>query len=445
MSKTDETRQTRRRGRAQVARRASRLLAACTILAASAAAAAAQQPDTLRRPRTRADSLRADSIARADSLAIVRDLERIRNEPRVGPGQQPANPRLLPDISLIGDLVADASPKGSTQEGGERFAVREVELAFGANVDPYFRADFILGLSDLEGIAIEEAYLTALALPWQTQARLGRFHMPIGKQNTTHRAELHTVEYPWVIQRYLGPEGAKGTGIWVSKVMSPFGFYQELLLTAVDRLATGEEEEEIPTAEPINKTLEGLGYSARLRNYWDLSQAANLEISASAATGLKAQPVEGSEVGVAARQGLVGVDVTFRWRPLQQGLYRSLILQGEVMRQLNERDPDLPIAARGEPVTYAGPDRDYTGAYVLARYQMGRRWYLGARFDAVQDPENDGRTLYAASGYYTFFPSEFSKLVAAFERYAPGGGEEKRNRVLLQATFAIGPHRPHPF
>ena len=79
--------------------------------------------------------------------------------------QQPTNPRLLPDISAVGDFVADLSPDGSTQENGARFAVREVELALQAAVDPYFRGDLFLGIHDGE-IAIEQAYLTATALPW---------------------------------------------------------------------------------------------------------------------------------------------------------------------------------------------------------------------------------------------------------------------------------------
>ena len=105
--------------------------------------------------------------------------------------------------------------------------MREVELALGANVDPYFRGDFILGVSDEEGISIEEGYLTTTSLPWQLQVRVGRFHLPFGKQNTTHRAELHTIEYPYVIQRFLGDHGGKGTGLVLSKIFSPFGFYQE--------------------------------------------------------------------------------------------------------------------------------------------------------------------------------------------------------------------------
>ena len=436
-------------------------VAALVLLLATVAGA--QQRDTT----TRSDSAaRADSAAAADSIRLVRELERIRNEPRAKPEQPPAtapvgtgatNPNLLPNISAIGDIVGDLSPDGSTQESEQRFDIREVELALQAAVDPYFRGDFILGLSDLEGVSIEEAYLTTTALPWQSQIRAGRFHMPIGKQNTTHRAELHTIEYPYVIQRFLGEEAAKGTGVWASKILAPFGFYQELLLTVVDEI--GEAEEDLVTDEPANERLSGLGYSARLRNYWDLSASTNIELSASAGTGRRAQPVSCIPVaeadptacsdfneasGVNARQSLVAADVTIRWRPLQRGLYKSFILQAEFMRQLNDDDPSLPPAPGGS-VIYGGPASDFSGAYVFARYQLTRRFFVGARYDWVEDPEVGGGTFTAASGYLQFFPSEFSKLVAGYERAVPPGDAEAVHRIILQATVALGPHRPHPF
>lgn len=401
---------------------------AVAALLGAAVSVTAQQPDT--------------SKARRDSIALVRELERAAGDtaPKpMGPRQPPINPRLMPDISAIADLVGDMSPKGSTQEDGTRFSVREVEVAIGAAVDPYFRADFILGLSDVEGIAIEEAYGTALALPYGLQARIGRFHMPVGKQNTTHRAELHTLEYSHVVQRLLGEEALKGTGIWLSKIMAPLGFYQELQLTVVDKFG---EVEDLLSEEPTNKEIGGLGFSARLRNYWDLGESANLELSGSAVTGKREQPFDFGAVppapgvnAVNASNAVYGGDLTFRWRPLQQGLYKSFIAQAEVFHQVNQRVSDP---------AYGGPNRDFTGAYGFARWQLSRRTYLGGRYDWLQDPELGGETLMAGSGYLQIFPSEFSKLVVAFERVMPKG-LEATNRVLLQATFAVGPHRPHPF
>lgn len=414
---------------------------------------------------------RQDSIAKAvrDSIALMKELggalaqpsdsaasaQAPAQAPPTGPQGGPTNPRLLPDISAVGDFIADLSPKGTTQEDGARFSVREVELAVQAVVDPYFRGDVFLGISDLEGISIEQAYLTTTSLPGQLELRLGRYLMPFGKQNTTHRHDLHTIEYPYVIQRFFAAEGLKGTGVQASRVFSPFGFYQELIVDAVDRL--GERPEGLTPFEAVNKSLAGLGYSARLRNYVDISEAANVELSFSALTGRREQPLAepyaaqlANGVNAAlARQSVLGADFTYRWRPLQQGLYKSFILQSEVMRQINQREPGIPglsgcsdcaPAALG----YAGPTRGFTGAYVFARWQTSQRSFVGSRYDFLQDEQNDGRTLNAGSVYLEWFPSEFSKLVAGYEAVSPSGGTLV-NRLLLQASFALGPHKPHPF
>ncbi len=447
---------------------------AVAFLAFAAAALPAQQMgDT-----TRTDSTaRADSLARADSMRIVRELEAMsaaapgdpaeRPAPRAGGGSGPINPRLLPDISAVGDFVGDFTPRGSTQEDGSRFGIREIEVALQAAVDPYFRGDIFIGVNDVEKIAIEQAYLTATALPAGLEVRGGRFLMPVGKQNTTHRHDLHTVEYPWVIRSFLGEEGLTGTGIWASRIFAPFGFYQELQATVVDRF--GEGAEDVVTAEPVNKELSGLGYSARLRNYWDLSEASNIELSFSAITGKRAQPLvcgvagepcageEDEQMGVAARQTVVGADFTYRWRPLRQGLYKSFILQAEWLRQNNEGDPRIPTELAEAGARYAGARGSRDGFYTFARYQLTRRLYLGARVDHVGSSSREdgtGGSLDAQSAYLEFFPSEFSKLMAMFEHTSQSGAllafpdlgpKRNANRILLQATFAIGPHKPHPF
>ncbi len=426
------------------------VIAVGILVAGCAIAAHAQKPDSTRKDST--SRAKADSAAAADSIRLVRELERIQREPRsrdtmIVPAQPPApagygptNPRLLPDVSAVGDFVGDFSPKGTTQADSTRFSIREVELAFQAAVDPYFRGDVFLGISDLEKISIEQAFLTTTSLPYSLELKLGRYLMPFGKQNLTHRHDLHTVEYPYVIQQFFAPDGLKGTGLWASKIFAPFGFYQELQVTAVDRF--GDPLEGFKTAVPINKDLSGLGYSARLRNYLDLSESANFELSASAITGRRAQPVtsvsEFTAIGV--RQTVVGADLTYRWRPLEQGLYKSFILQAEFMRQLNDLNPDLLLDGG-----YAGPRRDVSGAYVFARYQIGQRLFLGSRADWVQNQDPSAGALKAIAGDLEFFPSEFSKLVAQYERLRPGLGARDVNRLLFQASFALGPHKPHPF
>jgi hypothetical protein len=253
----------------------------------------------------------------------------------------------------------------------------------------------------------------------------------------------------------------------VSRVFAPFGFYQEIQLTGIDRLAEAPEDARL--IEPINKNLSGMAFSARLRNYWDLSQSTNIELSASGITGRVEHPI-GYEApnspngffgdgfldtpvnAISARQTVAGVDFTFRWRPLQQGLYKSFIFQAEAMQQFNQGNSIVPDCAElGLDLTEcgrtfdAGPSGNPLGGYAFARVQISQRAYLGARFDYVGESASSGTTK-AGSGYLEWFPSEFSKLVAGYERYVPSGFDMPAlNRILLQASFALGPHKPHPF
>jgi hypothetical protein len=219
------------------------------------------------------------------------------------------------------------------------------------------------------------------------------------------------VDHSLIAQRFLGEEGLKGTGLYLGKIFAPFGFFQELIFTATERL--GEAPEDLIVDESTSKDLDGLAYSARLRNYWDLSEASNLEVSGSFLTGKKERELSA---------------------PV---LYKSFILQGEFMAQQNE---DFNLASSPAPVGLG----DFSGLYVFGRYQISRRGYLGARFDALDDPEFGGERTTAYSAYYQFFPSEFSKILGKFERVSPKGFESF-NRFLIQATFALGPHKPHPF
>jgi hypothetical protein len=112
------------------------------------------------------------------------------------------------------------------------------------------------------------------------------------------------------------------------------------------------------------------------------------------------------------------------------------------MHEVNELHPSAGL--ENVPLSSVSIGRDYTGAYAFARYQIGQRLFLGGRYDYVQDPTVDGQTLTAGSGYLEWFPSEFSKLVVGYERLNRPLVEGV-NRILVQAAFSLGPHKPHPF
>lgn len=433
--------------------RARRALAPILLLLAAAPAAAAAQ-DTI--PPERRDSLEE---------ALARELERLRGDSAQIPldvqrqPPQAVGQGLNPDISAIGEVLIDLSPdEARYTESGERFALSEVELALQAVVDPYFRADFFIGIHE-DVVEVEEAYLTALALPWGLQAKLGRFLLPMGKANLTHVPELHSVRHAAPVREFLGEEGLSAAGVQLSRILAPLGFYQELQVAVVSSLdpavghGHGEAEEEHADEELEEPELgleDQLAGLAHLKSYWDLSEAANVELGFSGALGTmqveRETVVDSVPVHVLEREAraLYGADLTVRWRPLGRALYRSFYWSSELLAD-----------RRSEETAWGG--------FSLAQWQVARRWYVGARLDAVQlreeeHEEHEGEApgleeghadlpwRWSGAGYLTFTPSEFSRFKLALERsWGEAAPEDGRWRAVLQTTFALGPHRPHAF
>ena len=393
-----------------------------------------------------------DTLAPADTTETIEDLERRLIEelgradtayaqPAVPPGGQ-SRSALNPDLSAIGEFLIDLSPEEATLEGGDRFQVREVEVGIQGAVDPYFRYDAFVGIHG-DVVELEEGYATTLGLPAGLQVKLGKFHLPFGKVNLTHRPELHTIDYPLYVQEYFGEEGFSSAGVWGSVIGAPLGFFQELSVVAANgaeaeehgeeeahaALASAQDEEDAEERDLLDDLGDRL-FVGHLKNSIDLSEAANLELGGSIATG------EDEESG---RTNLYRIDAIYRWKPPQFATYRSAVLQAEVAW----RDPE------------EGDTR--LGAFAFGQWQLSRRSYVGARWDYVELAEHEEldvpdeaeeseepASLQAGQIILRYFPTEFSQLRVVYERRVPDVGEGI-DRVLFQATVALGPHRPHPF
>ena len=407
------------------------------------ARAQAQEPVAPRDTTVVADAA-ADTTAPADTTESLEAIEaRLLGELGAADSTAPGAARptqgggagsLNPDISLIADFLVDLSPDEATLENEERYQLREIELGVQGVVDPYFRYDAFLGIHG-DAIEVEEGYVTTLALPASLQARLGKFLVPFGKVNLTHRPELPMFDYPLVHREFFGEEGFSSSGVWGSWIGDPLGFYQELAIVGAEGMeahAHGEEEhaeeahalslaqEEEAHGGSLGEDLGDRLWLAHFKNSLDLTPAANLEVGASWATAI----VEEEEAR--ARTNVYGIDVTWRWKPPQFAKYRSAILQAEAIW----RDE-------------AGIGETKAGGFAFAQWQLSRRWYVGARGDWVEPPEEEG-TLKGGQLLVKWFPTEFSQLRLAYERQSPEEGDAL-DRLIFQTTFALGPHRPHAF
>ena len=264
-------------------------------------------------------SARQDSTA-VDSL-LVKQLEQQMQSSTPAPSPQAAPrsaPTANPDISAIGDFRSSYTSIGKRKI--ETY-LNELELQVASVVDPYARAEFLFSFGkDLNtgelGIELEVATLTSTSLPYQLQATLGKFKPQFGKVNILHPHYFSFVDFPRMINNFFDSEGMFMEGVSVSwLVPNPYDFYQELVVE-VGRV--GSE----PNASLVQGETDRLLYMGHLKNFFDLTENATLEIGLSALTGPNKY---------AFSTTMADLDVTYKWKPVQFNTFRSFTWQTEAL------------------------------------------------------------------------------------------------------------------
>lgn len=316
-----------------------------------------------------------------------------------------------PETSLIANFIAAVGENPFSDQPS--LQLTEAELSFRSVVDPYARADFYLAASP-EGLEIEEGFLTFTSLPGNWLVKVGKMRAQFGKVNTLHTHAMPTADRPLVTENLLGgEEGISDSGISVSRLLPN----SLLFLEATGEVYAGHSQ----VFETDRRSR--LNYVARLRGYRDLTEGSNLDVGGSFAYG----PTGG---GDDLSRRLIGVDATFRYRPLRRAIYRRFQARTELVWSQQDTPLGLPVKA--------------FGFYALAEYQFARRWYIGGRVD------RSGRAFDAASVdkggsvFLSFWPSEFSQLRGQYRLtdYAEG---RRAHEVLFQLSFGIGAHGAHVF
>lgn len=324
-----------------------------------------------------------------------------------------------PDIAVIGNFTGalgknDVDPRPVLD-------LEEAEVALQAVVDPYARADFFLAFSP-EGAEVEEGFLTFPALPGGFLMKVGKLKAQFGKANTMHAHQLPWVERPLVNVNLLGgEEGLADAGISLSRLLPNPVLFLEI---------TGEVYQGNSGVffAPRRKDV-ALG--GRLRAYRDVGESSNWEAGTSLAWGHNdsALPLGEDPIGPRFTTRLVGVDLTFRWRPLRRAIYHRFLARTELVWSRREQ-PGGEVSA--------------FGGYVSAEYQFARRWFAGARADWSERADDARLRDTGGSLLLTYWPSEFSQVRGQLRRieYAEG---LTANELLFQFLFSIGAHGAHAF
>jgi len=409
------------------------------------------------------------------------------------------------DVGLVGTFAAGGSTaddiEGGTQLGGHDpnqrgFTVQGVEATFSGAVDPYFRGNAnVLFSVDSGGesfLELEEAWLESVSLPWNLKLRGGQLYSEFGRINPTHLHSWDFVDSPLVNGRFLGPDGLRNPGAWLSW-LTPTPFYSELYVglqnsggeTAASFRGGGhshgdEDEEDLPFAyrHPDNdrgvRSFDDLLITPRYVASFDLTDSQTILFGASAAFGPNNV---GGEAAGDTRTQLYGVDLTWKWKPANQsGGFPFVAWQTEAMWRNTDVgtfdwDEDQNFAVSpgevvdldtGAPAVLGAETLADFGIYTQVTYGFTKGWTVGLRYDWLDRDDGDyelrnlaldgealGRdplrnTRWRLSPALTWYPSEFSKIRLQYNL------DDRRDigtdhSVWLQFEFILGAHAAHKF
>jgi hypothetical protein len=353
---------------------------------------------------------------------------------------------LNPAISAVFQAIGNTSLEDRDEANG--FDLSEAELAFQSDVDPYTRVDLFLSFPADESPEVEEGFLTTRSLPGPLQLKGGRFKNAFGKWNGYHTHQFFTVERPDALTNFFGEESLTTDGLSLSVLVpNPWGLY----IDSITEVGTARE------GATFNSDRRALTAVEHLSAFFNTSPDSTLEVGLTAAAG-KTGPSEAlrQEIEDAGLTGVLepadrlesrvqGLDVTFKWKPVQFNVYRSFLWQTELLR--SRRRVEKLEATALSPDTVSS-----LGGYSYLEYQFAKRWRAGLRADLSGFPDAPRDRVFSGSALIRFQPSEFQEIRLQLKRVSRNafaaerfGDDEDDTRLFFEWIPVIGAHGAHKY
>ena len=308
-----------------------------------------------------------------------------------------------------------------------------------SNVDIYLQSKFAFGCEEGEGLAVEEAYLTTLRMPIPVILKGGKMLSAFGRYNLFHSHHMAFAENPMILNNIFGSK-LNEVGIEAS-YLAPLPWYTDVTAGILNgnnaNLFNSEKQEH-------------LAYLIHLDNLWEVSDEITCRIGGSFLTGQKGLsysenitiPFDSTINNISSN--VWGINYHIKWKPMQYGRYRSIILEGEYA--------NASLTIDGHTT------KPLHGIYSQALYQFKLRWWIQARYewleqskdlhyyfpvpDTMQDLTKD-LTANRISFALAYVPTEFSAYRLQYNILDIDG--EKEHQLVLQVNVTIGSHPAHKY
>jgi len=319
-------------------------------------------------------------------------------------------------------LVLDATAEHRAKAGGD-FNFRAAELGVAASIDPFARMySFMTGSK--EGFEVEEAAAITTSLPWNLTAKGGRFFADFGRLPKNHPHEYAFVNTPLSIERMVGGE-SKADGVELNYLF-PFPFFLRATLGGYNKIGEGNERLD----DTKSRAWSRFTYLARLNTYFDVTDHQSIELGSSLAYTPSVR-VAGDPSG--GDRTLAGIDLTYRYQPLDSTTYQGLTIGSELFTNSERVIRPNDLIKREQSF----------GGYSYAELKLNKSWSTGFLFDYAPSIESPGKKTLSYSPFLTWNLSEFNRLRFQYSYFDDKVREDKAergNQFFLQWTTIIGAH-----
>lgn len=377
----------------------------------------------------------------------IKDLERRLAETEKRQAQTTsANPFTVfnPRMTVFGDFLWRVDDKNvhldrdpAEPRIDDTINLREVELDLRASVDPYVDAIAILALeAEAPGeyeIGVEEFFATIKSLPlslWETpplgtKIRVGRFRTAFGLNNIQHLHDLPQSDRPLALEEFLGEEGQIGNGVGTSSFLpSPGDTALELNLQV---LQGGNSN----VAQDNNR----LSYLANLNWFVPFTDEHTVNLTAIGFYGV-------NEHDAGHQSRVASLDFLYRWKPMKQGQYQSLLVGGQLFYASHEFTADTD----DDGIPDTGERNHPFGWTAWMQYQLSWRLYVGVRWDQTETLDDDSMLRKKVSPYLTWYTSEFFRARLTYQHtWSDDPIEDGLDSFFVELVVIFGAHPPEPF
>ena len=351
--------------------------------------------------------------------------------------------KLNPEISITGDIV-NAYTVDADDDRFD-FDFRNLGIHFESYLDPYTRFKAAVPVTT-SSAAIGEAYLTRYGILEDVNFTMGKFRQQFGVVNRWHKHALDQVDFPLALRQIFGDGGLNQTGISFDWTMPPiFDSSQEFIL----QVTNGENGNVFS-----GNTISVPSALAHYKNYRDLSKDTYLEMGLTGLLGWNEEwNVSSGGTTVIQKDyrhaACFGADLTVLWEPTENMRYRNLEWRNELY-WLNKG-----IVA---PDNSGNDIINAWGAYSYLQAKVARTLDIGIRGDFYMPDDKDyanvaGFSLaplayvekeayqWQISPYITWWQSPFVKFRLEYNHLDGKNFSKPEDKIMLQAVFAVGPHK----